>query len=295
MACATVTRGYAGAPMPSTISVALVTRNRPDSLERTLRSLRAQQTQPLEVVVSDDSDPDQADETRRMAEEHGCRYERGPRRGLYANRNAVARACRGSHIRTMDDDHEFPPGHWEACESAVARDAEAVWVIGEIEPGGDPAEPRFPGELHPRGFSTMPRDLDRTWAISDGASIYPASIFASGLLFSEAFKFGASYLEFGSRLHHLGYRIRHMGDTWVIHHFDPATRSFASHEEDLGSKVFATLSHSFTYQPSVRNRLLTVAELARDVAKHPRVGGRAARRGYRAYREQRDALSTAAR
>src|SRR3954471_12844764 len=101
--------------MASSISVALVTRNRPDSLERTLRSLRAQETQPLEVVISDDSDPDQSAESSPVAEEHGCRYEPGPRRGLYANRNAVARLCRGTHIRTMDDDHEFPPGHWAAC------------------------------------------------------------------------------------------------------------------------------------------------------------------------------------
>src|SRR4051812_12145666 len=186
--------------MSSTISVALVTRNRPDSLERTLRSLREQDVQPLEVLVSDDSDPDRAHESRRIAEDHGCRYQTGPRRGLYANRNAVARACRGTHIRTMDDDHEFPPGHWSECEAAVERDRECVWVIGEIHPGGHAPDLRFPGELHPRGFSTMPRDLDHTWAISDGASIYPASIFESGLLFSEAFKFGASYLEFGSRL-----------------------------------------------------------------------------------------------
>ena len=278
--------------MSAKISVALVTRNRADSLERTLRSLRAQSTQPFEVLVSDDSDPSQADESRCVAEEHGCRYQTGPRRGLYANRNAAAHQCRGTHIRTMDDDHEFPPGHFAACYEAVARDAECVWVIGEIEPGVELAAARSPGELHPRGFSTMPRDPDRTWAISDGASIYPASIFKSGQLFSEAFKFGSSYLEFGSRLHRLGYRIRHLRETYVIHHFDAAARSFADPEEDLGAKVFATLSHSFAYQPTLRNRCLTIVEVAREVAKHPRVGLRATRRGYRAFRDQRAALRT---
>lgn len=276
--------------MSAKISVALVTRNRPDSLERTLRSLRAQDTQPFEVLVSDDSDPGQADASRRLAEEHGCRYQAGPRRGLYANRNAAARSCQGTHVRTMDDDHEFPPGHFAACDDAVARDAECVWVIGEIEPGVDLADARSPGELHPRGFQTMPRDPDSTWAISDGASIYPAGIFASGQQFSEAFRFGSSYLEFGSRLHRLGYRIRHLRETYVIHHFDAATRSFADLEEDLGAKVFATLSHSFAYQPSLRNRCLTVAELAREVVRHPRAGVRATRRGYRAFRDQQAAL-----
>src|SRR4051794_13593699 len=97
---------------PQRISVALVTRNRPESLERTLTSLRAQDRQPFEVLVSDDSDDAKATLTRKVAARYGCRYERGPRRGLYANRNAAHALCRGSHIRTMDDDHEFPEHHW---------------------------------------------------------------------------------------------------------------------------------------------------------------------------------------
>src|SRR4051794_15374802 len=185
-----------------TISVAVVTRNRPDSLERTLRSLRAQDRQPFEVLVSDDSDTTHAGDSRAVAERYGCRYLVGPRRGLYANRNAVAAACAGTHIRTMDDDHEFPEDHWSACEQAVRRDPKAVWIIGETVPSEGLLETdRCPGELHPRGFSVTPKDPDDTWAISDGASIYPAEIFRSGLRFSESFKFGASYLEFGSRLH----------------------------------------------------------------------------------------------
>ncbi|MFM6022178.1 MAG: glycosyltransferase family 2 protein, partial [Dolichospermum sp.] len=38
------------------LSIALVTRNRPESLERCLKSLRSQNVQPFEVVISDDSD-----------------------------------------------------------------------------------------------------------------------------------------------------------------------------------------------------------------------------------------------
>jgi glycosyltransferase involved in cell wall biosynthesis len=276
---------------PARISVALVTRNRPDSLARTLRSLRHQEAQPFEVVVSDDSDPEPAGETARVAAEFGCGYQRGPRRGLYANRNAAARACAGTYVRTMDDDHEFPPGHWQACDAAVARDAEAVWIIGELGPSRTLEQTwDSPGELHPRGFSTTPRDPNRTWAIADGASIFPAEIFRSGQAYSEAFKFGSSYLEFGSRLYRLGYRIRHLPDTYVIHHFDASTRSFIDQQEDLAAKAFATLSHSFAYQPTIRNRLLTTAELTRDVARTRGAGLRAVRRGYRAYREQRAAL-----
>lgn len=90
------------------ISVALVTRNRPESLRRCLTSLRAQDVQPWEVVISDDSDDHES--ALALAKEFGVRHVLGPKRGLYGNRNSSALACEGTHIRTMDDDHTFPPG-----------------------------------------------------------------------------------------------------------------------------------------------------------------------------------------
>jgi glycosyltransferase involved in cell wall biosynthesis len=268
------------------ISVALVTRNRPDSLARTLWSLREQDREPFEVIVSDDSDDEHAAAVRGVVEEFGAIYRRGPRSGLYANRNAAALACSGTHVRTMDDDHEFPAGHWQRCIEATAADPEAIWVIGETIPSlGVTSE--CPGELQPRGFALPPRDPDHTWAIADGASIYPAGIFRAGIVFSEAFRFGSSYLEFGSRLHALGYRIRCLRGTLVIHHADFDNRSFMDSREDLGAKAFATISHSFGYQPTLRNRVVTSAELLKEIARHGPRGAAAVARGYRAYREQR--------
>jgi glycosyltransferase involved in cell wall biosynthesis len=270
-----------------TISVAVVTRNRPQSLERSLRSLRAQGHQPFEVLVSDDSDYELAAASRGVAESYECLYVRGPRRGLYANRNAAALKCSGSHIRSMDDDHEFPADHWVRCEQAVAADPTSVWIIPEFVPSMGWLSP---GELHPRGYLVAPRDPDHTWAIADGASIYPADIFRGGLRFSEAFRFGCSFKEFGSRLHRLGYRIRLLRTTHVVHHADPADRSFDDPEEELGARCFAALCHSFAYQPSILNKLLTTAEIARHVATTRGTGVRAFRRGYSAYRDQRKTL-----
>lgn len=268
------------------ISVAVVTRNRPTSLERTLRSLRAQRAQPDEVLVSDDSDEQHAVETRTVAAAYDCRYVTGPRRGLYANRNSAALLCTGTHVRTMDDDHEFPEGHWEQCQTAVQEHPDSIWIIGEIVPTeGLTKTDECPGELHPRGFSVPPHNRDHTWAIADGASIYPIAIFRGGLRFSEAFRFGASYLEFGSRLHSLGYRIRYLRGTYIVHHADFSNRSFNDPEEDLAAKSFAIMSHSFAHQPSLLNKLQTSAELLRDVARTGKPGWRAVARGYRAYRE----------
>ena len=276
------------------LSVALVTRNRPSSLERTLKSLRIQQAQPWEVIVSDDSDVVHATHVRQIATNYGCKYLTGPHRGLYANRNQVAAACQGTHIRTADDDHEFPPEHFGKCVAAISSDPEAVWIIGEFLPAQEPCEapPECPGQLHPRGFSVAPTNPDDCWAIADGATIYPRKVFDSGLRFAEAFRFGAPYLEFGSRLHFLGYRIRQLRSTYVVHHYDAANRSLADPEEELAAEFFAMLCHSFIYQPTFRNRSLCIAQIGLMIARHGPTAIRALRFALREYHRQVDEIAT---
>jgi glycosyltransferase involved in cell wall biosynthesis len=249
------------------LSVALVTRNRPESLRRTLSSLRVQSVQPAEVVVSDDSTGESAESVRELALAFGCRYVRGPRRGLYANRNSAALACKGTHIRTMDDDHEFPPGHLSACMDAIAYDAESIWIIGEFVPGRDrigDGPPPCPGELDARGYSGSPTDPSHCWAIADGSSIYPRFVFERGVRYEQEIPFGQAYLELGSRLSWLKYRIRFLDTTYVIHH--DAGQSITEHGIHLTSRIFASLCHAFIYQPTLKNRLLCSLEIARQLA-----------------------------
>src|ERR1700758_2910460 len=113
------------------LSVALITRNRPVSLERGLASLRAQGEQPFEVIVSDDSDAGIAPIIQKIAGAFGCRYLCGPKKGLYANRNFAAANCLGTHIRTMDDNHVLPCDHLSKCVAAIRRDRNAIWTTGE--------------------------------------------------------------------------------------------------------------------------------------------------------------------
>ncbi len=276
------------------ISVALVTRNRPESLERTLRSLRAQNVQPFEMVVSDDSDDDQSHETERVAEDYRCRYIRGPRRGLYANRNHVALVCRGTHIRTMDDDHELPEHHIALCLDAVMSNSEAIWVIGEHYPESHfyPIPPPSPGQFQPRGFSTPPTDAAHNWAIADGSTIFPRSIFTRGILYSEAFKFGSTFYEFGSRLFWLGYQFRFLSTTYVLHHSQEFERTgqtvwAGSAQVTLASRYYAMLCHSFIYQPTLRNKTQTRLQIARELLTKPKATFRALHHAKNAYRTTR--------
>jgi glycosyltransferase involved in cell wall biosynthesis len=270
------------------MSVAVVTRNRPTSLERTLQSLRAQDRQPWEVIVSDDSDDNQIEHVKRITDTFSCQYLRGPRRGLYSNRNHVALACRGTHIRTMDDDHEFPPRHFEYCLRAAAEDPASIWIIGEYLPTQQPmtAPPECPGQLHPRGFSVRPEDPNDCWAIADGATIYPRTVFDQGARLAEGFRFGAAYLEFGSRLHWLGYRIRQLADTFVIHHYEALNRSFSDAESDISSRFFAMLCHSFIYQPTLHNKFLSTLQIGRESLVYPGLAIPAIRAALNEYRRQ---------
>lgn len=209
------------------LSIALVTRNRPDSLRACLESVRSQSLQPFEIIVSDDSDEAVVPEVQSVSNFFGCTYRTGPRRGLYANRNAVALACRGTHIRTMDDDHTFPAGHFTKCHEALESDCRAIWACDEIGfvEGRKHAGPSAAPQLQPAGVGGPVVTPDRCWAIADGASMYPREIFDHGLRLTEDFGYGSSYLEFGAYVYRHGYYSRLLRSTHVNHFADASTLS----------------------------------------------------------------------
>jgi glycosyltransferase involved in cell wall biosynthesis len=218
------------------LSVALVTRNRPASLERGLTSLRAQEVQPFEVVISDDSGAEIAPMIQQIASRFCCVYLRGPGRGLYANRNFAAVRCRGTHIRTMDDDHILPPEHLSNCLAAVQTDRKAIWTMGEhgfIE-GRSVGIAETAGQLGPAGVAGPVRDVHDNWGIADGSTIYPREVFDRGFRMIEEFEFGSSYLEFGAYLYRHGWKCRCIAGAFVEHHVtapsqpDPLSHRFAS-------------------------------------------------------------------
>jgi len=268
------------------LSIALVTKNRPESLERCLKSLKEQDEQPDEIIISDDSDDDYQKKVKNIADLYQCQYLKGPKRGLYANRNHVAVVCKGTHIRTMDDDHEFPEGHIRKCMEAIKSDSKAVWFIGEYLPKQKiEIQPPCPGQLHPRGFSCLPNNDQNCWAIADGASIYPREIIDKNIRYIEDFKFGYSYLELGSRLYKMGHCIRFLKSTYIIHHYDVNNRSFYDPIEILSSRFFAMLCHSFKHQRNFKNRLLTLLEIIKTFILHPSRTVRALPRSIRVFKK----------
>lgn len=198
------------------LSVALITRNHPELLNRCLESIRSQSVQPFQIVVSDDSSLELAPKTEAVAKQFNCLYITGPNRGLQANLNNAVLACTGTHIRIVNDDHIFPENHFQILQKSLDSDPDSVWTVGEYYENPKPTSTlHLPGEIQPRGFHIPITNFDDSFAISGGASIYPRKVFENHR-FLEAFGYVCD-LEFGPRLKALGYRIRYCPETYVIH------------------------------------------------------------------------------
>jgi glycosyltransferase involved in cell wall biosynthesis len=218
------------------LSVALVACNRPESLERGLASLRSQSIQPFEIIVSDDSGREHADRIRQLAAEYGGIYRSGPHRGLYANRNFAAQQCRGTHIRTMDDDHILQFDHFSRCIDAVKSDPSSIWTVGEMGflDGVVVGVAENANQLGPAGVGEKIEDRNNNWGIADGSTTYPREVFDRGFKMVEEFGFGSSYLEFGAYLYKNGWRCRCIPDAQVKHYAttlacpDSLSQGFAS-------------------------------------------------------------------
>lgn len=236
------------------LSVGVVTRNRPESLAATLRCVREQSVQPHEIVVSDDSDQEFQESTRQIAESFDCRYVFGPQRGLYANRNAVALVCSGTHLRTMDDDHLFPKDHFERCLQAVESGPEDIWTTGETTyvDGMPSLQFERASQLDPSGMGIAASNPDNNWAIADGSTIYPLKIFRDGHRMVEWFRFGISYLEFGAYLYRCGFRSRCIEGVKVEHHMG-GTKPYSRLDDPgwLESRIYAMLCYNLYFQPNL--------------------------------------------
>lgn len=246
------------------LSIAIVTRNRPDSLEETLISLAAQSVRPFEILISDDSN-EQAFriKTRELAKKFDCIYIEGPQKGLYANRNFVARKCTGTHFRTMDDDHYFPVDHLEKCIEAIQKEPDIIWTIGEYYPESKnrPVPPPIPGQLHPRGFAKVPDNMNEYYGISCGGTIYPSLVVDKEILNCEIYRFGNTFLEYGARLKSKGFQIKFLPDTYFVHNAVATSASELTSRHINEARLFSMFALSFDHQRNWWNILQTIGQV----------------------------------
>lgn len=129
-------------PSRPTVSVVIPTRNRPESLARTLGALERQERLPDEVVVVDASDRP-ADEDALISAHPALPIIllHAPA-GVCSQRNSGIRRGRGSHVLLCDDDIEPPPGYILALLDYLNDHPAAGAVTGLVcEPDGSGEAP----------------------------------------------------------------------------------------------------------------------------------------------------------
>lgn len=251
------------------LSVALVTRNRPASLERCLASWGAQEPRPDEILVSDDSDDAHVEAVRTVCARHGARHQRGPRRGLYANRNAAALACTGTHILSADDDHTHPPGLVAACLRLAARDPRRVWTFAERDPARPDGTLDCPPMLDRSGHGAPPPDPSDSSGLGDGSTLYPRAIFDGGLRYDDTYRFGALWYLWALRLRRAGWRITFSTDAFVWHHGETDGR-LADPEalrNQLEVMTYALFVRAFWIHPGPASWFWAAAYTARRIVR----------------------------
>lgn len=124
----------------SLVSVLVCTRNRPESLLRTVRSILADPSSDFELIVMDQSERLESQQILApFARDPRLRYTRTYARGKGASLNEGLRLAHGSVVTCTDDDCEAPPGWPRAMADAMEAHPKAAIVFCNVLP--EPHDP----------------------------------------------------------------------------------------------------------------------------------------------------------
>jgi len=202
---------------PPVVSVVVPTKDRPDYLGVTLRSLRDQDlSEPYELIVVDDgSDP----ATTTAAEAAGARLLR-PRGGHGPNtaRNAGIQEAASDLIALVDDDVFAPPGWLRAMVEGAARHPDAHAYGGPINARFEGPAPRSCGREGPPitslDLGPEDREADLVWSAN---MLLRRSAFERIGPLDERFSTGGDEEEWLRRLHAAGGRVIYLAGAALDH------------------------------------------------------------------------------
>ena len=230
-------------PPVETVTAVVCTRNRPDDLERTLRSIAWQETPCSEVLVIDDSDPDGRERTRCIAASVDAPVEVLTKEtpGLTASRNLAIERTAGDLTMFLDDDIVLRPDYVTEMVAAFRADPELVGAGGSVDddhpygwqwlraalmvPG------RATGQVYPSGWSTQLPRGGRSGPVQHliGCNMVYRTEVLRRYRFDERFHgYGLGEdLEFSHRLHLDGHRLTCVGAARLWHVTAPANHDRA--------------------------------------------------------------------
>jgi GT2 family glycosyltransferase len=230
------------------ITVCICTRNRPDELRKCLDSLARCEPAPSQVIVSDDSAATDLQSEALCWQYPRVEYQRGPRSGLSANRNACLRECRSDWIHFIDDDVVVDAGFYAKCGNLLPTLEPRTIVTG--------CERNFlrrhPFKVRPRrhGFwiLMLPARKTKFNCVVINATLFPRSLFDQ-IEFDEFFKYGCEESDISLHAASIGYRLVYADDLSVDHHPAAANRD-VYRGWLVASQVYAGLKRQWNYKHS---------------------------------------------
>jgi GT2 family glycosyltransferase len=214
------------------VTLAILTRNRPEDLRRALAAARDVPEPPDDVLVSDDSDDALRAATRELVAQHPqVRYLAGPRRGLGANENHIVANLlpETEWVVFHGDDARLSDTFMPELRRLIARHAPHRRIPAgvELQPGGL-VEPR---RLDFLGFQAVPH---RSYA--PGAEL--ETIVVQATAFPAAALREVRWLEvspYGYDEVDMAYKMRRLG--WTLA-FEPSLRVFHD-QSPVGRDTYA--------------------------------------------------------
>jgi GT2 family glycosyltransferase len=223
----------------SSVSIVICTRNRPESLDRCLQSIRALSPAATEIVIID-RDPASGLTRPVIARFPDVRYLAEPRRGLSIARNSGILNCTGSIIAFTDDEVVVHP-RWISAIRAAFHEADVMALTGLVLPGSlaTPAQQVMQADTLSRVWGYRAADFDArffvsmrhveapAWRLNAGANMaFRRKAFDLVGLFDERLGAGAAGSGEGSDL---WYRLLAQGYRC---HYSPSAVIFCQHRSD---------------------------------------------------------------
>jgi glycosyltransferase involved in cell wall biosynthesis len=205
------------------LTVCICTRNRPEALELALGSV-VENAPGAAIVVSDDGEDGEAAQVARRFPR--CRWQRGPQRGLGANRNAALAAARTPWVLFLDDDarvgETFVPAI-SACLAALEPNVRARTIVS----GRECKNGRIvsPHDVDFLGFQRREYgEEDPLHTVVINAAVWPRSVF-DRVGFDEKLRYGSDEVDLSYSALAAGYRIERCWNAVNYHDPDPRGRA----------------------------------------------------------------------
>lgn len=249
--------------LDSSLAICICTRHREDDLWKALQSIADSPRMPEQVIVSDDGVDGRTSEAV-VAEFPFAFYQRGPRIGLGANRNACLAVVKTAFVCFIDDDVTLPPSFmplaYQLCEANAKKSPQPL-VSGIEFKHVVPGEPPIRIEPHNADFWGFQRvkPTGELKAMVINAGIFPMSLFRKAL-FDPLLRYGSEEIDMIRHAYSLGYRVEFRPELWVNHYPSPVNRDEYASVVDA-SRMYTTAKDYLKYQKNI-GRFLVFCLLA---------------------------------